>query len=216
MAASKRITDFFAPNPEQAQRKRIKLTEEDETGNEASSSSDIHLCCGSSKQKVGFGWRWEKIYPWVYLADDGKGMYCKLCRRYNTKNERNHSAVFNDTPCVSLRRDALVRHASSDMHAAAVSMEQERFAAGGIQTALQVVVSAERMAVTTAMKCLYWLAKNEIPHTTKYQPLLELLQHLNCPHLGKLHLGANATYTSEMIMQEFIQVMGSQIEKNCT
>ena len=69
------------------------------------------------------------------------------------------------------------------------------------------------MAVTAAMKCLYWLAKNEVAHTTKYQPLLQLFQHLNCPFVESLGLGANATYTSEMIIQEFVTVMASQVEK---
>ena len=102
------------------------------------------------------------------------------------------------------------------MHAAAVHMEQERLAAessGGIREAMRGVVQAERMAVIAAMKSLYWLAKNEVAHTTKYQPLLQLLLNLNCPFVESLRLGANATYTSEMIIQEFISVMASQVEK---
>ena len=102
------------------------------------------------------------------------------------------------------------------MHAAAVHMEQERLAAessGGIREAMRGVVQAERMAVIAAMKSLYWLAKNEVAHTTKYQPLLQLLLNLNCLFVESLRLGANATYTSEMIIQEFTSVMASQVEK---
>ena len=39
---------------------------------------------------------------------------------------------------------------------------------GGIQEAMQGMVHAERMAVIAAMKCLYWHAKNETAHNTKY------------------------------------------------
>ena len=34
---------------------------------------------------------WEMKYDWVYPSDDGKGMFCKLCKRFNTHNERNAS-----------------------------------------------------------------------------------------------------------------------------
>ena len=50
-------------------------------------------------------------------------------------------------------------------------------------------------------------------YTTKYQPLLQLLQHLNCPFIENLRLGANATYTNEMIIQEFVTIMAIQVEK---
>ncbi len=62
---------------------------------------------------------WEKEFSWVYPSDDGKGMYCKLCQRFNTRIECNSSAVFNITPCISLCKDVLPRHADSDMHKSA-------------------------------------------------------------------------------------------------
>ena len=70
----------------------------------------------------------------------------------------------------------------------------------------------ERKAIAGAMKCLYWLAKHEIAHTTKYVPLLELVQDLGCSCFDNLRVGGNATYTSERDIQEFILHMGSQVE----
>ena len=37
------------------------------------------------------------------------------------------------------------------------------------------VESAERKAMKAAMKCLYWLTKQEIPHTTNFTGLLQLV-----------------------------------------
>ena len=228
--ASQKITSFFgkrvspASTQVEASKKRPRLVGEASTATESTSSGarasvDASGSVSSvvpAKHKTGYDPRWEKKFPWVYLADDGLGMYCRLCQRFNTRNERNRSAVFNETPCVSLRCDVLHRHAYTEMHATAVHMEEERLAAeasGGITGAIRGVVSAERMTVIAAMKCLYWLAKNEVPHTTKYQPLLQLLESMNCPYVESLKQGRNATYTSEMIIQDFLSTMASQVEE---
>ena len=72
---------------------------------------------------------WERDYPWVYPSDDGKGMFCKLSQRFNAPMfERNSSAIFNVTPCISLHTDVLARHADSCMHKSATSREHERLA----------------------------------------------------------------------------------------
>ena len=92
--------------------------------------------------------RWEMKYDWVYPSDDGKGMFCKLCKRFNTHNERNTSAIFNLSPCVSLRKDVLARHADSNMHKQAVRQEHERLAAeasDGIEQAFHEAASVHGM-----------------------------------------------------------------------
>ena len=86
-----------------------------------------------------------------------------LCKHFNTCNERNLAAVFNITPCISLRKYVLARHADSHMHKSAVRQEHERLASeqsGGIVQAFSEAASVERKSALGAMKCLYWLAKN--------------------------------------------------------
>ena len=161
--ASNKITAFFgkrscqtsiAEEPQPKQRRSDKETHNDSTSS-TSGDHDVALATiiggsgGKShtrtsdsrtgRHKSGYDSRWEKTFPWVYLTDDGRGMYCRLCRRFNTRSARNRSVVFNEMQCVSLRRDVLHQHASSNMHTAAVHMEQERLAAessGGIQEAI--------------------------------------------------------------------------------
>ena len=50
-----------------------------------------------------------------------------------------------------------------------------------------------------AMKCLYWLAKQEIPHTTNYVGLLELVQSLGATYLSDVNLGGNAHYIRALL-----------------
>ena len=45
---------------------------------------------------------------------------------------------------------------------------------GGIRSALQEQVSTQPMGVIGALKCLYWLVKEEVAHHTKFGSLLEL------------------------------------------
>lgn len=194
----------------------------EEEGIQASSSvsacNDRSAPPAFSKHKQGqYDPEWEKDFSWVYPSDDGKGMYCKLCKRFNTRNERNSAAVFNITPCISLRKDVLTRHADSHMHKSAVRQECERLASeqgGGIVQAFTEAASVERKAALGTMKCLYWLAKNEIAHTTKYVPLLELARNLGCTYFDNLRVGGNVAYTSDRIIQEFILHLFDQIEKD--
>ena len=81
------------------------------------------------------------------------------------------------------------------MHKEAV--EQERAcqivkACGEIRETVQGQVALQKSAVIGAMKCLYWLCKQEIAHTTNYQPLLSLAMSLGCNHLSALNAGGNA------------------------
>jgi hypothetical protein len=78
-------------------------------------------------------------------------------------------AIWTDVPCTSLTRQALVRHNKSESHVDATRIEATLRSSrkdGGIEMAFQRVVSAERKAMIGAIKCMYFLTKREIPHTT--------------------------------------------------
>ena len=74
---------------------------------------------------------------------------------------------------------------------------------GGIVQVLETQVELGRTAVSGAMKSMYWLAKQEIPHTTNDVPLLNLAKSFGCEFVEHLFVGRNATYTSERIVQDF-------------
>jgi hypothetical protein len=60
------------------------------------------------------------------------------------------------------------------------------------------------------MQCLYWLVKEETPHTTNYPSLLNAVEFMGCTQLKH---SENAKYTSRRITMEFLQVMGEQVEQ---
>lgn len=110
----------------------------------------------------------------------------------------------------------LTRHQDSAMHKEA--LEQERACQvvklrGSIREAVQKQTTLQRGALISAMECLYWLCKQEIPHSTNYQPLLSLALSLGCTHLSALNVGKKcALYYSERIVQELLSILAQQIE----
>ena len=109
------------------------------------------------------------------------------------------------------------RHDTSLSHVEAKKLElQLCFSTkdGGIQKAFTAVESAERKAMKAAMKCLYWLAKQEILHTTNFVGLLELVQSLGATYLSDLNLGGNAHHKSERFLQEAMTSLGEVISLN--
>ena len=84
----------------------------------------------------------------------------------------------------------MTKHETSQCHKDAVLAESKAAAAqisGGIQTALDQQVSMKLKAVIGALKCLYWLAKEETDHHTKFGSLLHLAKSLGCSYLSPSH-----------------------------
>ena len=139
------------------------------------------------------------------------GMHCKLCKKHG-KVARNGKGRWCTEPCFTLRKDKIVRHAESRMHRDAAMVEAEH-SAGGIRQAFQDAVTLEMKAAVGCCKCIYFLCKQEIAHTTTYPHLLTLAENLGCEYLRALNVGRNAKYTSPQILAEFLGVINSLVEE---
>ena len=120
--------------------------------------------------------------------------------------------MFISEPFTGTRLDALAQHAASNGHAAsdghaanALSFWQsaEQLVACKQQEDLVAeaqVVSLDGEAFLDAMRCLYFLLKQEIPHTTNFASLHELAILLSNKTSPQLHEAKNANYTSDISM----------------
>ena len=52
-----------------------------------------------------------------------------------------------------------------------------------------------------------WSSKRRIPHTTNYEPLLDLVRFLGIDIKSKICIARNATYTSDKPIQEIVYVI---------
>lgn len=94
----------------------------------------------------------------------------------------------------------------SNKHEDAERAEQQQMSVidSGIVATFEKQWEAEEEAIKAALTCAYFLAHKEIPHTTKYNPLMNLLSHLGLPHLELLNKAGNANYTSYRIVDELL------------
>ncbi|KAJ8048691.1 hypothetical protein HOLleu_01104 [Holothuria leucospilota] len=138
---------------------------------------------------------------------------CKLCQKHNSHGKKG---TWTKVPCVRLREEAVKEHSNSSAHKNAEVAEREMklVAArkGDITNCFKGVVSAQEEAVICAMKCLYWITKEELPFTTKLESLKSFaVDHLGCVTLKNLNLSKNANYTSDQIKQEFLESMATPL-----
>ena len=68
----------------------------------------------------------------------------------------------------------------------------------------------QRKALVGALHLLYWLAKEEVAHTTKFNSLKEVAILLGCDYL---RLRRNAQYSSEQFIGEMLQCLSQVIEE---
>ena len=127
-----------------------------------------------------------------------------------------YHGTWTDKPCTYLRKDMLQRHKASKMHQDAEAREADRLASqsdGGIVQAFSTRVMINRKALLGALQMMYWLAKEEIAHTTKFSSLMDLSIQLGSDYLRELNLGRNAHYTSEQTVRELLHCLSSVIEE---
>ena len=144
--------------------------------------------------------------------DSVVGLVCTICQRHRSR-QRNSAGTWTDKPCTHLRKDMLQRHQGSDMHRRAEEMETTRLASlrdGGIVRAFSARVSVQRKALVGALRIVYWLAKEEVAHTTKFKSPMDLAIELGSNYLRELHLGGNAHYTSEQAVSELLQYLSTR------
>ena len=143
-------------------------------------------------------------------------MFCTLCKQFN-KILRNGSGVWVSKGCTSFCYDKIKLHEQCASHKEA---ERDRAAkvasesSGGIRAALEESMSQERRAVIGALKCMYFLTKKGLPHTTTFSELLDLAIYLGSDYLRALRQAGNAHYRSEQIMGEFVQCLSKCMQSD--
>ena len=75
------------------------------------------------------------------------------------------------------------------------------------------VLTVDERAFCDAMRCMYYLNKNEIAHTTNFSGLKELCVLLGNESLPALKKSGNTSYESEQTMQEIVEVIGLTLEE---
>jgi len=149
------------------------------------------------------------MYTWLTCTEASKGkklgMLCKVCLASKKKNP-----FTTEEGCTNYRTSTLDRHVKITDHKLALSDSVLR---KNFVKASQTAIAAKSDAVITAMRSVYWLAKESIA-TAKYPSLMEFLRLQGCESLSNLDIGKNATYSSRATADEFQEIIASIVEKD--
>ena len=164
--------------------------------------------CDSSKQSTTFRADWLVGRSWLRYDHDRKGMLCVLCQKYE-KRPLNRN-VWTTGPCKRIRLASITRHEESAAHRH--SLKCERTAARpSLSSTITPALPAKGME--QAFACLYFMAKQRIPHTTNYEPLLDLVGFLGININELISVARNALYTSDKAIKEMLYVISEFIEQ---
>jgi Domain of unknown function (DUF4371) len=166
----------------------------------------------------------QSEYSWLVPAEGGA--LCSICSEYYSVHQLppDHKGTFVTIPFndwkkstgSTLKNNKLLKHAYSDSHKTAVTLKHSGqtmtmhtrtvYSMLHVQSEEEKQNNVERLADFT--DSAYFLFKNEIPHTTHYRPLLELVARLDGSHqIAKFMSSSprNATYSSNDIVVEVLE-----------
>lgn len=168
---------------------RAIANDDDDTDFDLDTSSSSTSRSRRSKQK--FNTKWLSEFPNISYDIVKKVMFCTLCHRHKKNN-----AYAQGTK--NFRRTNILRHIHSCDHKMALEAE------GSLSLTsitMDTIHSQKSKAVVSAMRNVYWLAKEEVA-TLKYSSLNQLLVLQGCSDIVHLFRSKNAEYTSYHIAEE--------------
>ena len=119
---------------------------------------------------------------------DSKVVFCRLCKKHDKR--LFNCSIWNTKPCKRIRLQSITAHEQCAAHRDSVSLEALLSAHGSIAGAVHPPVPSQGME--QAFSCLYFLCKQRIPHTTNYEPLLDLAGLLDHHHVCFQHCNVHA------------------------
>ena len=148
--------------------------------------------------------------PWLELLSDE--VYCLCCYKGSVwRASGNGSGTFIMQPFMGLHPEVLKRHESDSVtHSENAKVYREGIKRSQKTKVAQLISSQDCLTVDgeafcDTLKCLYWLAKHEIPHTTNFNPFHDLCTDLCNTTLTHLQAAKNHTYISEQSMHEIVK-----------
>ena len=135
-----------------------------------SSSSDSSLCYNRLAQhRKGYYSVLADEYPFLTLVKDNEGKVIGLVCLWCMKHKTDHAGTWTIEPCTCIHEDVIAQHSYSAMHCEAIEKETLcRQSWWWNRTGLWLTGMTQRRAVVVAIKMIYWLAKEEVAHTTKW------------------------------------------------
>lgn len=149
-----------------------------------------------SKALKKFHYDWMKQWPWFRYDKELNLMYCHLCE---TAKKDNAMALGTD----HFRTSTMTRHVEHPDHKLVM---QGLVMQTSIERAFSKSVDNETAAVTTAMKAVYYIAKEHLP-LVKYPSLINLFRNVKADSISYLTAGESMKYDTTYAANEFLDAI---------
>lgn len=167
----------------------------------------------TSRDRFVHSWLFDKMLNFCHkteiawlVYEEGKGMFCYLCKKHNTENQQNKSKVYNATPCIRFKKSAVQEHLATQQHKDAVGAEMlGRVSVFHKEMQERKIVKDDVMF--KAFYAAYWLVKEEISNH-KFSSLLDLLKLLGLDQMKHFQ------YSSQGSVREIFLALGSALLEN--
>ena len=143
---------------------------------------------------------WLDRFHWLRYDKPKNLMFCTICEQTGKSGDKLV------TGCKNFKTSTLIRHSRNGSHQLALKQQDIQSSHQSIPSLVESQWDMKQAACEAALASVYWLAKEGLP-THKYKSLIDLLEHLNCPHINELKCGDHVNYKSETTaieMQNFI------------
>ena len=150
-----------------------------------------------------------------YIDADCEGAFCKICKA-SGKSLYRTGGVWTTKPFTNWKKacDKMRDHAKSDIHiqASEVALATQGGSVDIVQQLQKVgmqEIMRNRAAVKSLIRCIHFLARQHIAHTTNFSKLVDLVVSCGGEDLKYFmeKTGKNATYTSHIAVVEFVEAL---------
>lgn len=141
----------------------------------------------------------EKSQEWCIVYIDGKGMFCTMCREYDTKHKVNGGKQWNLVGNVRCRQVTIKDHLASNMHDDAVAAKGRHQSSYFDAEEDKKIQHLKNEVYYKVFQSLYWLAKEEMP-LRKMESLLVLMERQGVDQLKYFQTRSEAVIRKMLIL----------------
>ena len=138
----------------------------------------------TDKHRRTFNLTWLETFPWLkYSSNNDKNiLLCESCIKHHDQSTKFKNSPWIKKDCVTIRLDKIRDHNKSQMHTAAIAAEASLFRKNEEEEN-----SKSFKAVLTAMKCMEFLVKHNLPHVSLFEEFINFaIDELESPLLKPL------------------------------
>ncbi len=148
---------------------------------------------------------WARGRPFIVYNKDENLMYCSICR-----DARKNNAMAKGTN--NFRSSTVERHIECQDHQLLVNSSKGKH---DFQVVSEKAHSKQEEAVMIALKCVFWLVKEDLP-LHKYTSLMTFLRELKVPNIESLYITDKLKYESETSAYGMLEALSNVIDKSLT